>query len=133
MKRVAFHLVLLLSSIAFSAEPLVDGGSLSTRPGRTITQVKLLYFHASWCQSCKRLDAGRVIERLQEREPGLTVERVDVDTQVPLLERYGVSVTPTLLLVDADGFPLGKAPLDLDRPDATLERLHKLVKKMVRP
>lgn len=112
----------LLSSVVFSAPPR-----------RTLADVKLLYFHASWCQSCKRLEAGRVLERLHELEPALVVERVDVDTQVPVLERYGVTVTPTLVLVDADGFPLGRPVIDLDHPDVTLERIQKLVKKMVKP
>lgn len=119
---------LALLMLALAVAP--DGG---VRKGRTIDEVKLLYFHASWCQSCKRLDAGRVIERLQEREPRLAVEKVDVDTQEALLERYGVTVTPTLILVDATGFPLGRPVIDLDQPDATLERVHKLVKKMVKP
>lgn len=119
---------LALLMVVLVAAP--DGG---VRRGRTIDEVKLLYFHASWCQSCKRLDAGRVIERLQEREPRLAVEKVDVDTQETLLDRYGVSVTPTLILVDATGFPLGRPVIDLDQPDATLERVHTLVKKMVKP
>lgn len=106
---------------------------MAAPPKRTIADVKLLYFHASWCQSCKRLEAGKVLERLKELEPALVVERVDVDTQVPLLDRYGVTVTPTLVLVDKDGFPLGRPAIDLDRPDVTLERIQKLVKKMVKP
>jgi thiol-disulfide isomerase/thioredoxin len=113
--------------LVISATP--DGGV----PRRTIADVKVLCFHASWCQSCKRLDEGKVLERLAEREPALKVEQVDVDTQVPLLDRYGVTQTPTLILVDADGFPLGRPAIDLDHPDLTLDRLHKLVKKMVKP
>ncbi len=121
VKRIA--LLLLLWS------PLVFAGP----PKRTLADVKLLYFHASWCQSCKRLEAGKVLERLHELQPALVVERVDVDTQVPLLDRYGVTVTPSFVLVDAAGFPLGRPVIDLDRPDVTLERIQKLVKKMVKP
>ena len=61
------------------------------------------------------------------------VEQVDVDTQQSLLEHYGVTVTPTLVLVDGDGFPLGTPVIDLDHPDVTLDRLQRLVKKMVKP
>ena len=120
--RIALLLV-LLSSVVFAGPPRK----------RTLADVKLLYFHASWCQSCKRLEAGRVLERLHEVEPALVIERVDADTQVPLVDRYGVTVTPTLVLVDADGFPLGRPVIELDRPAATLEGLQKLVKKMVKP
>lgn len=132
MRRLALVL-LVLSATTFAAEPGVDGGVVTKWRGRTIASVKLLYFHADWCQSCKRLEAGKVLDRLQERAPGLVVEIVDVDTQQPLLERYGVTQTPTLVLVDADGFPLGRPAIDLDHPDVTLERVEKLVKKMVKP
>lgn len=118
-------LLLLWSLATFAADPAPRH--------RTITDVKLLYFHASWCQSCKRLEAGHVLERLQESTPGLKVEQVDVDTQQSLLERYGVTVTPTLILLDREGFPLGIAVIDLDHPDVTLDRLQRLVKKMVKP
>ena len=131
MRHAVF--LVLLSFATFAADPVTDGGAASKRPGRTIDQVKLLYFHASWCQSCKRLEAGHVLERLKESAPGLKVEQVDVDTQQSLLEHYGVTVTPTLVLVDGDGFPLGTPVIDLDHPDVTLDRLQRLVKKMVKP
>lgn len=126
-------LVLWLSSAVFAADAGLDGGAPAARRGRTLAEVKLLYFHADWCQSCKRLEAGRVLERLKAREPALKVEIVDVDTQEAMLDRYGVTQTPTLVLVDADGFPLGRPAIDLDQPDVTLDRLEKLVKKMVKP
>lgn len=121
-------LVVLVAGPTFAGDP--DAGAWK---GRTLEQVKLLYFHATWCSSCKRLDEARVVERLVERLPGLKVQKVDVDTQVPMLERYGVTVTPTLVLVDASGFPLGRPAIDLDRPDETLQRAQKLIKKMTRP
>lgn len=112
---------------AHAAEP-VDTPAEKPK-ARSLAEVKLLYFHASWCKGCKRFDEGRVIERLQEREPKLAIEKVDVDAQKDLLDKYGVEFTPTLLLVDADGFKLGKVKIDLDDANATLERAHKLVKK----
>lgn len=117
MKRLA--LVLLLS---------FAGGAAA----RTIAEVKLLYFHARGCASCARLDAGKALDRLREAQPLLKIEVVDVDTQAPLLDKYGVTQTPTLLLVDQDGFPLGKVAVDLEKPEVTFERAQKLVKKMTR-
>jgi thiol-disulfide isomerase/thioredoxin len=120
-------LTLLAASAVAAAS---DGGIEARRAARTLSQVKLLYFHASWCQSCKKFEAGRVLERL---DPGLRVEPVDVDVSEALLTRYGVTQTSTLVLVDADGFPLGKPTIELDDADATLARLEKLVRKMTGP
>lgn len=126
-------LALLLSPVAFSASPQVDGGIVRGRRARTIADVKLLYFHASWCASCARLESGGVLERIGAHAPALAIVRIDVDAQASLLDRYGVTQTPTLLLVDAEGFPLGKVAIDLAEPDVTLERVQKLLKKMVKP
>jgi len=120
-------------AVALAAAAASDGGVTGRAPARTLSEVKLLYFHATWCGGCKRLEAGKVLERLQALQPALVVERIDIDAQRPLVERYGVEYTPTLLLVDADGFPLGKPRIELADPDATLERLAKLVRKATGP
>lgn len=123
--------LLLLAAPALAADPgsgATPGGA--RKPVRTIEQVKLLYFHAGWCQSCKRLDESGVLRQLVEREPGLVIEKVDVDTNEKRLDRYGVEVTPTLILVDADGFPLGRPSITLDAPEKTLAAAVKLVRKM---
>lgn len=115
---------------ARAADPSAPDASVPVKPkARELKDVKLLYFHAAWCQGCKRFEAGRVLERLLQKEPALALEKVDVDQHQDLLEKYGVEYTPTLLLVDADGFKLGKVKIALDDADATLERAHKLVKK----
>jgi hypothetical protein len=99
------------------------------RMPRDVKSLRLLYFHASWCRSCKRFDAGGAMDTVTKAEPDLTVQHVDVDTEVPVLERYGVEVTPTLVLVDADGFPLARPRIDLDDPSGTAERILKAVRK----
>lgn len=119
--------IALLVSPAFAQEAAPDAGA--PRFHRTIEQVRLLYFTASWCGGCKRLEAGGALERLPK---GLALEKIDVDAHPELLERYGVTVTPTLILVDADRFPLGKVRIDLNDADATVERLGKLVAKMTK-
>ncbi|GMU59874.1 MAG: hypothetical protein AMXMBFR34_16370 [Myxococcaceae bacterium] len=99
------------------------------KPLREVKSLTLLYFQAAWCPSCKRLDAGGALEAVKQAEPHLTVQVVDVDTEVPVLERYGVEVTPTLILVDADGFPLARPKVDLDDGKATAERILQAVRK----
>lgn len=129
-RGLALLLTLALAPGALAGPPPDGGGARVKQPVRTVAQVKLLYFRASWCASCRKLDEARVVDRLVEREPGLAVERVDVDANEALLDKYGVEFTPTLVLVDASGFPLGKPKLEVDAPDATLERVHALVRKM---
>ena len=126
-------LLLAVLAASPSVPGVPDAGTSIRKPVRTLAQVKLLYFHASWCTSCSRFDASEVLSRLKAGLPGLTIEQVDVDTHEPLLTRYGVTVTPTLVLVDADGFPLGKPSIALDDPDGTLARLEKHVRKMASP
>ncbi|MFZ5440121.1 MAG: thioredoxin family protein [Myxococcota bacterium] len=121
--------LLVLSSPVFAGE-VPDAGVAQPRFRRTIEQVRLLYFTASWCGGCKRLEASGALTRLPK---GLALEKVDIDAHPEALDKYGVTVTPTLILVDADGFPLGKVRISLDDADATVERLEKLVAKMTRP
>lgn len=128
--RLPALLALLLLALPALAEPPAAAPAPLKKPVRSIEQVKLLYFHAGWCQSCKRLDESGVLKRLLEQEPGLVIEKVDVDTNEKLLDRYGVEVTPTLVLVDASGFPLGRPTITLDEPEKTLAAAVKLVRKM---
>jgi thiol-disulfide isomerase/thioredoxin len=123
----ALALGVVFATAVLAAAP--DAG-VPTRPSRTVRDVKLLYFHASWCSSCKVFEAAKVLDRL---DPALTVEGVDVDTNGSLLTTYGVTHTPTLVLVDREGFPLGRPVIDLEDGDATLARVQKLVRKMTTP
>lgn len=138
---------LLLLAIALGASPVSaqdldaakdapafapDAGVLAPaakRRGRDVKTLTLLYFHASWCQSCKRFDAGGALDAVKQAEPDLAVKTVDVDTEVPTLEKYGVEVTPTLVLVDADGYQLARPRIELDDGKGTAERIVKAVRK----
>lgn len=106
-----------------------DGG---VRRGRTVEEVKLLYFHAAWCQSCKRFDASGALAKAKERVPQLVVQDVDADREVAALEKYGIVTIPALVLVDASGFPLGRPRIELEDGTSTAERVVKLVEKMTR-
>ncbi|MEW5743485.1 MAG: thioredoxin family protein [Myxococcota bacterium] len=119
--------LLLLSPQPGSAEDA--GKSATKKPRREVKSLKLLYFHATWCPSCKRLDASGALDTVKKAEPELTVQVVDVDTEVPTLDRYGVEVTPTLILVDSDGFPLARPRVDLDDGKGTAERILQAVRK----
>lgn len=123
-------LALLLLAVPALAELPAEGPARIKKPVRTIEQVKFLYFHAGWCHSCKRLDESGVLKTVVAQEPGLVIEKVDVDANEKLLDQYGVEVTPTLVLVDANGFPLGRPTITLDAPEKTVTAAVKLVRKM---
>ncbi|MDP1921072.1 MAG: thioredoxin family protein [Myxococcales bacterium] len=120
--------VLLMMGPAVASTP--DAGV--TQTGRTVANVRLLYFHSAACASCRRFEVAGVPAAITARLPGLRVEKVDVFADEALVTRYGVEVTPTLVLVDADGFPLGKPRIELDAADATVARVAKLVEKMTK-
>jgi len=128
-----FAVWLLLVSTSVSAQ---DAGVVppkpppaAKKPAREVKSLRLLYFHATWCPSCRRLDASGALDAVKQAEPELTVQVVDVDSEVPTLERYGVEVTPTLVLVDAEGFPLARPRIDLDDGKGTADRVLAAVKK----
>lgn len=122
--------LVLASAPVDGGRPPAAGSRTATKPARTVEQVRVLYFHASWCRSCRAFEAQRVLERLQQRVPGLVVERVDVDRAEALVERYGVEFTPALRLVDEGGFPLARLDVELADAEATLARAVRLVQKM---
>jgi len=118
--------LLLLVSLA---APARDGG---VRPARTIEGLRLLYFHAGWCPSCKRFDASGTLARVRVALPNLAQVDVDADTERARLEQYGVQGIPALVLVDEEGFPLGRPRLELDDGPKNAETIERLVKKMAR-
>jgi len=62
----------------------------------------VLFFHASWCPTCKALDTD-VNENASNIPDGLTILKVDYDTQTALKQTYGVTYQHTLVQVDANG------------------------------
>ncbi len=62
----------------------------------------VLFFHASWCPSCRGLNSD--IEKNMSAIPeGVTILKTDYDTQTELKKKYGVTSQHTLVQVDKDG------------------------------
>lgn len=61
---------------------------------------KLLFFHAPWCPQCRALDADIRAKGLPE---GLTIIKVDYDTNQSLRQKYGVTIQTTLVKIDDNG------------------------------
>ncbi len=81
----------------------------------------LVDFWADWCGPCRML--GPVLEEIaRDHEGSLTVGKVNVDEQMALAQRFGVSSIPLLVLFK-NGQPVAKS-LGY-RPKAEIEELLK--------
>jgi thiol-disulfide isomerase/thioredoxin len=60
----------------------------------------VLFFHATWCPSCRAADAALSGAEIPE---GLSVLKLDFDTATDLRKKYGVTSQHTFVQVDAQG------------------------------
>jgi thiol-disulfide isomerase/thioredoxin len=62
----------------------------------------ILFFHASWCPSCRALNSD--IEANMNAIPeGITILKVDYDKEVALKKKYDITYQHTLVQVTKDG------------------------------
>lgn len=62
----------------------------------------VLFFHASWCPSCRGLNSD-IEKNISAIPGGVTILKTDYDTQTELKKKYGVTYQHTLVQVDKDG------------------------------
>lgn len=67
----------------------------------------VLFFKASWCPTCRALDAN-IKANLSAIPDGLAILEVDYDKSGDLKQKYGVTMQHTLVQVDAQGTLLNK-------------------------
>ncbi|MEK7579284.1 MAG: thioredoxin family protein [Patescibacteria group bacterium] len=67
----------------------------------------VLFFHASWCPSCRGLNSD-IEKNLSAIPPEVSILKVDYDTESALKKKYGVTYQHTLVQVDADGAMIKK-------------------------
>src|SRR4051812_13351885 len=75
----------------------VDGASFDERV-RGADGPVLVDFTAAWCPPCRQLEP--ILDQLAQRQPSLTVLRLDVDSDVAVATRFGVLAFPTMLLFE---------------------------------
>lgn len=67
----------------------------------------VLFFHASWCPSCRGLDTS-ITGNLGSIPEGVTILKADYDKETDLKKKYGVTYQHTLVQVAADGTMIKK-------------------------
>ncbi len=60
------------------------------------------FFHATWCPDCKAADTE--LTTMPAKIPaGVTIVKVDYDTNLALRQKYGVTIQHTYVLLDGSG------------------------------
>ena len=68
---------------------------------------RILFFHATWCPTCKQ--ANQDIEtNLSQIPEDVVIFKTDYDTETQLKSKYGITYQHTFVLVDDQGNPLKK-------------------------
>lgn len=64
------------------------------------TGTKLLFFHAPWCPQCREMEASIESDGIPS---GVTVFKVDYDSNQSLRQKYGVTLQTTFIKIDDQG------------------------------
>lgn len=60
----------------------------------------ILDFSAEWCGPCKKLSP--IIEELALEYPDLDIQKIDVDANKELVDKYKIRSIPTVLFIQED-------------------------------
>ena len=64
-----------------------------------------LFFHAPWCPQCRSIERGITSDGVPD---GVTIIKVDYDSNQDLRSKYGVTLQTTFVKVDNDGNEVSK-------------------------
>ncbi len=87
-------------------ETVVKAGSYEAYSADKLSRAEngdvVLFFHASWCPSCRGLNKD-IENNLASIPGGVTILKTDYDKETELKKKYGVTYQHTLVQVDKDG------------------------------
>ena len=88
------------------ADTMMKAGSYEAYGADKIARAEtgdvVLFFHASWCPSCRGLN-GSIESNLESIPESVTILKTDYDKETELKKKYGVTYQHTLVQVDKDG------------------------------
>lgn len=91
------------SSTQQSASQSAAAGAYTSYSADAVANTKgkrILFFHAPWCPQCRLLDASITAGPIPS---GVTIFKVDYDSNQKLRQDYGVTIQTTLILLDDNG------------------------------
>lgn len=95
-----------IASDMTSEKPLLKNGSYEVYRADKIARAEtgdvVLFFHASWCPSCRSLNTN-IENNLTSIPEGVSILKTDYDKETELKKKYGVTYQHTLVQVDKDG------------------------------
>ena len=62
-----------------------------------MTDKKIYYFGATWCQPCKQMKP--ILANFKRNNPDVVLEEVDIDEDQKFTEKHGVMSVPTILVM----------------------------------
>ncbi len=94
------------TSMMDKADTMMKAGSYEAYSADKIARAEtgdvVLFFHASWCPSCRGLNSS-IESNLKSIPEGVTILKTDYDKETELKKKYGVTYQHTLVQVDKDG------------------------------
>ena len=88
------------------SETMMKKGSYEVYTSEKIARAEtgnvVLFFHASWCPSCRGLNAD-IENNIDAIPSGVSILKVDYDEETELKKKYAVTYQHTLVQVDKDG------------------------------
>lgn len=89
-----------------SSEVMMKVGSYEAYSADKIARAEtgdvVIFFHASWCPSCRGLNSD-IESNLKSIPEGVTILKADYDKETEMKKKYGVTTQHTLVQVDKDG------------------------------
>ena len=89
-------------TIAPTASPGSFEAYSSEKLSRANDGTVVLAFFASWCPSCRAVEQS-ITTQLDEIPEGLSILKLDYDTETALKKKYGITTQHTFVQVDASG------------------------------
>lgn len=103
---------------ATGTAPASASGDAMMTPGRYLTLEQyradpnaakaahiVFFFHAPWCPDCRATDASLTTDGVPD---GLTVVKVDYDTETELRQKYGITQQHTFVQIDGAAMSVKK-------------------------
>jgi thiol-disulfide isomerase/thioredoxin len=94
------------TSVMEKSDTMTKAGSYEVysadKLARAETGDVVLFFHASWCPSCRGLSSS-IENNLKSIPEGVTILKTDYDKETELKKKYGVTYQHTLVQVDKNG------------------------------